>query len=165
MKQWLKRVRGALLMGVTWALVWAPAGVLIGLIVDPGDSMEEMWVLIGAYPGFLCGVVFSAVLVVAARHRRFEELSLSRFAAWGAVAGLLVAMLPIAAATADTGGTPFLLGAVLIGTLTLLGAGSASASLALARKAERGSLLDPSGDVAEVQPARRDLHELRGGRG
>lgn len=148
MSNWLRRIRGGLLMGLTWALVWAPVGILVGLIVDPDDSMDEMWVLIGAYPGFLCGVVFSAVLVAAARHRRFEELSLPRFAAWGAVAGVLVAMLPIAAASDGTGRAPWLLGGVLLGALTLLGAGSAAASLALARKAEKRSLSgnDPDND-------------------
>lgn len=140
MKKWLKRIRGALVMGLTWGLIWAPAGVLIGMVVDPDGAMDEPWIAIGAYPGFLCGVVFSAVLIIAARHRRFEELSLSRFAAWGALAGVLVALLPIAAAVADTGRAPWLLGGVLIGALTVLGAASAAGSLALARKAEQRAL-------------------------
>ncbi len=59
-------------MALTWAVVWAPVGVLIGRIVDPNDSMEEMWVAVGAYPGFLCGTVFSAVLGIAEGRRRFD---------------------------------------------------------------------------------------------
>ncbi len=59
MNTWLRRIRGAVLMGLTWAVVWAPVGVLIGMIVDPSDSMEEMWVAVGAYPDFSCIVISS----------------------------------------------------------------------------------------------------------
>lgn len=59
MKKWPRRIRGAVLMGLTWAAVWAPIGVLIGMIVDPSGSTDEMWVAVGAYPGFLGGVIFS----------------------------------------------------------------------------------------------------------
>src|SRR5918999_1910465 len=76
-KRWLRRIRGALLMGLTWAVAWAPIGVLVGMIVDPDGSMDEMWPAVGAYPGFLSGVVFSVVLAIAARRRRLHELSLS----------------------------------------------------------------------------------------
>src|SRR5918998_2963865 len=102
MKKWLRRIRGAVLMGLTWAAVWAPVGILIGLIVDPDGSMDEMWVAVGAYPGFLGGVVFSAVLGIVGRRRRFDELSLPRFVAWGAVAGLLVGALPFAVGGSTT---------------------------------------------------------------
>lgn len=54
MKQWLKRARGAVGMGLIWAVVWAPVAVLVGiLIIDPTDSMDEMWWMVGAIPGFL----------------------------------------------------------------------------------------------------------------
>src|SRR5687768_5320353 len=32
MKKWLRRIRGALLMGLTWALIWMPRGLLIGFV-------------------------------------------------------------------------------------------------------------------------------------
>ncbi len=83
MKKWLRRIRGALGMGLIWAAGWAPVGVLIGMIVDPDGSMDEMWVAVGAYPGFIGGVVFSAVLGIAEGRRRFDEVSLPRFGAWG----------------------------------------------------------------------------------
>ncbi len=63
-------------MGLTWAVVWAPVGPLIGMIVDPDGSKDEPWAAVGAYPGFLCGVVFSMVLWIAEGRRRFDELSL-----------------------------------------------------------------------------------------
>jgi len=150
MKRWLRRIRGAVLMGLTWALVWAPVGVLIGMVVDPDGSMDEPWVAVGAYPGFLGGVVFSAVLGIAARRRRLDELSLPRVAAWGAVAGLLVGALPFAIGEPTTALPLWLLGGIVMGTTTLLSAVSAAGSLALARRADRRELPDAGEDVAEV---------------
>lgn len=134
MKNWLRRICGAVLMGLTWAVVWVPVGPLIGMIVDPDGSRDEPWVVVGAYPGFLCGVVFSMVLWVAEGRRRFDELSLSRAAAWGAVAGLLVGVLPFVLGSQNTNGRPlWLLPVVVIGSVTLLSAVSAPVSVALAR--------------------------------
>ena len=146
MKKLLRRVRGAVVMGLTWAVVWAPVGVLIGMIVDPDGSMDEMWVAIGAYPGFLGGVAFATVLGIAGRHRRFDELSLPRFAAWGAVAGLLVGTLPFALGDATTRIPLWLLAGTVIGSITLLSALSAAGSLALARRAQKRELLAAGAD-------------------
>ena len=52
MKKWLRRIRGAVGMGLTWAAAWAPVGVLMGTIVDRDGSMDEMW---GAVTGLLLG--------------------------------------------------------------------------------------------------------------
>jgi hypothetical protein len=148
MKKWLRRIGGAVGMGLTWALVWAPVAVLIGLFVDPDASMDEMWPAIGAYPGFLGGVVFSTVLAIAARRRRLDELSLSRVAAWGAAAGLLVGVLPFTIGEPATERPLWLLAAVVIGTITLLSAVSAGGSLALARRAEKRALPNAGADLA-----------------
>jgi hypothetical protein len=151
MKKLLRRIRGAVGMGLTWAVVWGTAAVLMGLLVDPDGSMDEMWVAIGAYPGFLGGVVFSAVLAVAARRRRLDELSLARGAAWGAAAGLLVGSIPFVLGDPLTDRPLWLVGAVVIGSITLLSAASAAGSLALARKAERREL---AGAGAIINPHR-----------
>ena len=150
MRQWPRRVRGALLMGLTWAVVWGPIAVLVGLLVDPDGSMDEMWVAIGALPGFVGGVVFATVLGIAARRRRIGELSLSRVAAWGAAAGLLVGVLPFLVGEPDTERPLWLLALVVVGAITLLSAGSAAASLALARRAERRALLQAGTGLPEV---------------
>ena len=147
MKQWMRRVRGALLMGLVWALIWAPAAVLIGLIIDPDGSMDEMWPAIGAYPGFIGGVAFSVVLGIAARHRRFEELSLGKVAAWGALAGLLVGSIPFAIGDPTSAVPVWLLATVVIGSISLLTTVSAAGSLLLARRAERRELLGGPADV------------------
>jgi len=161
MKKWLRRIRGALGMGLTWALVWAPVAVLMGLAIDPDGSMDEMWVAIGAYPGFLGGVVFSAVLAVAARRRRLEELSLPRVAAWGAAAGLLVGSIPFTFGEPASDTPVWLLASVVIGTITVLSAASAAGSLALARMGEKREL-GAGADLAEAGLAVREARERLG---
>src|SRR5918992_5973371 len=97
MKRWLRRIRGAVGMGLTWAVGFAlVGGGLMEALVDPHGKILDMWPQTLAIPGFLGGVVFSAVLRIAEGRRRFDELSLSRFGAWGAVAGLLLGVLPFA---------------------------------------------------------------------
>ena len=83
MKNWLRRIRGALLMGLIWAVVWLPLGLLVGMIVDPDGRMDEPWVVVGVYPGFLSGVIFSVVLGIAARRRKLDELSVAKVGGWG----------------------------------------------------------------------------------
>jgi hypothetical protein len=83
MKKWLRRILGAVGMSLTWAAGWGLVGVLIGMFVDPHGSIDDMWVVTLGVPGFLGGVVFSAVLGIAEGRRRFDELPLSRFGFWG----------------------------------------------------------------------------------
>ena len=137
MRQWARRIRAALAMGVLWAIVWAVVAVVIGLIIDPDGSMDEMWPAIGAFPGFLGGVVFSAVLAIAARRRGLHELSTGHVAAWGGAAGVLVGAIPFVIGR-PAGGLPlWLLALVVIGAIAALGATSAAGSLAIARRGQR----------------------------
>ena len=154
MNNWLIRVRGAVGMGVTWAAGWALVGVLIGVAsrLLPGLPWDLFFEIFDAplpalaIPGFIGGVLFSAVLGVAGRRRRFAELSLPRFAAWGAVGGLLLSLLPAALVAVglaslgrpDAGLWPIT--AAISGPLMLLSAGSAAGTLAMARQAERQAL-------------------------
>ena len=122
---WPRCIRNAALTGLAWAGVWAPIAVLAGLIVDPDGSMDEMWVLIGAYPGFLCGVVFAALLGIAEGRVRSEEASLPATATCGAVAGLLVGALPFTIGESTSQLPVWLLALVFIGSTTFLGVVSA----------------------------------------
>jgi hypothetical protein len=140
MKKWLAGVRDAVLMGLAWAVVWAPIAVVIGTIVDPDESMDEMWVAVGGYPGFLCGAVFSVVLNIAVRRRRLEELSLPRSGVLGALSGLLVGVLPFVLGTPTKEHPLWLLGLVIIGSITLMSAVSAVVSVLLARMAKKREL-------------------------
>jgi hypothetical protein len=136
-KNLLRNIPAALLMGLTWAVVWAPVGPLTGLIVDPNESMDEQWIVVGAYPGFLCGLIFFTVLRIAEGPHGLDTLSRPRATGWGAVSGLLLPAL-FALFIAAGGGTmnvPVTLTwvSVVTGITTLLGAVAASVSLALAR--------------------------------
>jgi hypothetical protein len=88
---------------------------------------------------------------MAAGHRRFDELSLSRFGALGAVAGLQLGGFAVGTGVASGVLPLWLRAAVIIGPLTLLSAVSATGSLALARMAERRELLDMADLGGEAQ--------------
>ena len=179
MKRWLRRIRGVVGMGLTWAVGWGLAGLLIGVssILLPGlpwwdvlfevfdDELLQQLVL----TGFVSGTVFSTVLGIAGRRRRFDELSLPRFGAWGAVAGLLLGLFPatmvaIGLASLNVQLDLWIFTALLAGPLALLGAVSASGSLMLARMGEDRELLDAAADVAEVGLTGDEVRELLGGR-
>ncbi len=165
MKKWLKRIRGVVSMGLTWAAAWSPFGAILGLV---------LWVVIGGTPllntlvgfvataatlGFVGGAAFSAVLGIAERRRRFDEMSLPRFAAWGALGGLSVQMVmwltsPWAATLGD-----FLSFSI---PLALLGAGSSAGSLALARRADDRELLEDGADVADAGLTEEETRKLLG---
>ena len=103
--------------------------------------------------GFVGGAIFSVVLGIAEGRRRFDEMSLPRFAAWGALGGLLLSGLM----TIDAG--TFTLAQLLEMGVTgiLMGAGSAAGSLALARRAEDRELLEAGEEalgLTEGEPAR-----------
>ena len=176
MKRWLRRIRGAVGMGLTWAAGWALFGVLIGItsLLLPGlpwDLFFEVFdapLLALAIPGFVGGAFFSVVLGIAGRRRRFDELSLPRFAAWGAVGGLLMSLFPAAMVAVGLASLNVDLGlftSIIIGPLALLTAVSATGSLALASVAEDRALLEASEDVAEVGLTGDEAQELLGGRG
>jgi len=163
--KWLRRIRGAVLMGLTWAVVWLPVGLLIGMILDPDGSMDEPWILVGTLPGFLAGVMFSVVLGIAAARRKREDLSVAKFAGWGAVAGLVIGSLPFV--LGDQGPNAerlWLLPVVVISSITLLSAVSAAGSLVLARKSERRELPDARPDMAAVGVAEGEAQKLTGRR-
>ena len=100
MRGWLRRIRGALGMGLTWGVAGFLAGIGIELIhnvwPNPFGSMVDIWPAALGYPAFFGGVAFSSVLGIVGRRRRFDELSHPRFAVLGAVGGLAVSLIPAA---------------------------------------------------------------------
>ncbi|HEX8208598.1 MAG TPA: hypothetical protein VF584_00330 [Longimicrobium sp.] len=137
MKDVLTRIRGAVVMGLAWAVAWAPIAVLVGLIVDPDGSMDEMWPAIGAYPGFLSGVVFSALIGIAYGRRGPGELTRVRAGAWGAAAGVLVGVLPFTIGESTSKLPLWQLAAIVIGSITLMSALTAVVSAMVSRYAAR----------------------------
>jgi hypothetical protein len=154
MKKWLRRIRGAVGMGLTWAVGWALGGLLIGVTSKllpglPWDLFFEFFdapLPALAIPGFVGGVLFSMVLGIAGQRRRFDELSLPRFTAWGAVGGLLLSLAPAAVVAVGLGSSEgskydlWQITAAISGPFILFSALSAAGSLTLARRSERGEL-------------------------
>jgi hypothetical protein len=155
MKNWLRRVRGAMGMGLTWAVGWAIGGLMIGITSKLLPFVPLDWFFdvfdaplpAMAVPGFFAGVFFSFVLGVAARHRTFRELSLPKFAVWGALGGVLLTAFPFALAASGLASLNVNPLAVLpaIGIpFVVFGAISAATTLKVARRAEVRELSSPS---------------------
>ena len=163
MRSWLRRIRGALGMGLIWSIPNFFVGVAVAVVgwefgVDAfGNGF--LWLAfnsaVSAVTGFICGGAFSLIVSLAERRRRFDEMSLPRFAAWGALGGLSVA----ATLTAAIGwGTPSLV--ANLAALALVSAGCAAGSLALARAAEDQELLEASDEVAQVGLTEKETRQL-----
>jgi hypothetical protein len=158
LKGWLRRIRGAIGMGLTWALAWFLAGMALLLVVG-FDAADVPFPLGFGFIGFLAGTTFSAVLGIVESRRRFDQMSIPRFAGWGAAGGLLLAGVfgGVATLAGDT------VDLVVMGTVfALAGAGSAAGSLALARMVEDRELLDASEDVARVGLTEGEAKKLLG---
>ena len=137
MPNWLRITRGLLGMGLTFAAGVGIVGSVISLpwLIAGGASGLEVLELVAksAIWAFPIGMAFGGVLALAGRRLRFEELSLPRFAAFGAGAGLLLfGALAVNAHQAWSLGDA--MGNAVI--LAFLGGGSATASLLIARKAK-----------------------------
>ena len=169
--KFLKRIRGAIGMGLTWAAGWAVVGILIGissrLFPDllPWDAFFNVFdaplPALGV-PGFIGGALFSIVLGIAGRGRKFSDLSVPAFAAWGAFGGLMLSLLPallVALGLASRGeeGTlgTWQLTVTIAVPLVLLSAISAAVSLIVARLGEDPS--SPGSDDDDFADGARSL--------
>jgi hypothetical protein len=149
MKKWLRRLRGAIGMGLTWAAAWGAAGtiVMLGFLLRTGSRPDAPFPIMFAAAGFVAGLVFSGVLGLVDGRRRFDQTSLPRFAAWGAAGGFLLAATFVMAVSLS-GSPGFLWNLVVVGPLfAVAAAGSAAGSLALARRAQGRELLETTGDL------------------
>jgi multisubunit Na+/H+ antiporter MnhB subunit len=155
MKRWLRRIRGAIGMAVTWAFGWSVVGSILWRVGEwffpaagPTDAMLSLFIAFGGI-GFIGGATFSIVLGIAEGRRRFDQMSVPRFAILGAAAGLGLSLIALSV-QAPIRDTMFL--ATL---LPLLGAGSASGALVLARRVDDEMLLDSGADATEIGGATR----------
>ncbi len=135
MPRWLRVIRAMIGMGLTFSvgvgvvasIIAVPAWLLLG-----GDREMIRLVIASSIWAFPIGVAFSGVMVITAHGRPFDKLSLPRFAALGAGAGLLLfGVLGVNAWHAWSVAQAIGNAAIFV----LLGGGSATATLMLARRA------------------------------
>ena len=133
MQKWLRRIRGAIGMGIIWGAAWSGAGFLLAVVT--GFKADAPFPLIFGVLGFVAGVIFSAFLALSEGRRAFDQMSLPRFAGWGAAGGLLLSAVFAKAASLEWGDV-----LAIAPTFALACAVCASGSLALARRAVRREL-------------------------
>ena len=163
MKKWLRRIRGAIGMGFAWAGAWFSAGMimLLGFLLTTGSTGADVPYPLGfgAF-GFVAGVMFSGILGLVEGRRRFDQMSLPRFAGWGAMGGLFLSAVFVVA-VALTEDISFLSNLVVLGPVfAVAGAGSAASSLAIARKGEDREWLEAHGEQPEIGPPRDEPETL-----
>ena len=131
MKGFLRRFRGIIGTGLTWALGWAGIFAVVGLVF--GAYSVPRLALVGGFVGLAAGGAFAVILSITERRRRLEDLSLWRMALWGGLGGLLVA-----AAFSGSGGLIWSFAA----TMAFSGAVSSAGTVAIARRGGDPNLLD-----------------------
>jgi hypothetical protein len=147
-------------MGLIWAVGGAFVGGLIELLdnvasaAHPFTRLVDMWPPTLAVLFFRRGVVFAVVLGVARGHRRFEEFSLAQFAAWGAVAGLVLGAPAMAMGA----------GVLFVAITTVLSAVAGASTLALARLAGARGLLDAGAGARDAGLTGGEARRLLGRR-
>lgn len=165
MKKWLKRIRGALGTGFTWAAAWSVVGTTMwwavsllflgGPAVGPVVATMTFLATFGVV-GFIAGGIFSVVLGISERRRTFDEMSLPRFAAWGGLGGLLLSAFVFVAESGQMAVPEFMILAVL----PLLGAASAAGSLALARVESDREVLAAEAEAADLGHTGAEAREI-----
>ena len=137
MPRWLRVVPGMIGTGLTFAVGVGAVGSMASVLpwlLPGGYSGREILELVvkSSIWAFPIGVAFSGALAITARGLPFDKLSLPRFAALGAGGGLLLfGLLAINAWQAWSVSTAIANATIFV----LLGGGSATATLVLARRA------------------------------
>jgi hypothetical protein len=159
MKNWLRRIRGAIGIGLMWAFAWFAAGMILLLIVGP-DAADVPFPLGFGMLGFFAGASFSVVLGAVEGRRSFEQMSIPRFAGWGALGGLLLSGAFVSIVALLGAGS---LEVVVLGPVfAIAGAASAAGTLALARMARDQDGLGPADDFQELGLTDEEKRELLG---
>jgi hypothetical protein len=153
MRNWLRRVRGAIGIGVTWGVVWSAVGIVPRWVL--GFNPDAPFPIVFGVLGFVAGVTFSGLLALTEGRRRFDQMSLPRFAGWGAMGGLLLSAFFAKVASLAWGDV-----LMIAPTFAVACGVCASGSLALARRAVSRELPATRADPAEAEltdDAKRNL--------
>jgi hypothetical protein len=128
MRQLIRRLRGVIGTGLTWALGWAGFSAVVGAIF--GAFSIPRLALVGGAMGFIAGGAFGLILSITERRRRLEDLSLRRIALWGGLGGVLVA-----GSFNLFGGSGGLIWD-FVATMAFLGAASSAGTVAVVRRGD-----------------------------
>lgn len=146
MRSVLRRIRGAIGMGFTWALAWSAVGLVPRWVL--GMDGDAPFPIIFGVIGFLAGVIFSVVLALTEGRRRFDQMSMPRFAGWGAVGGVLLSGVWTRIASLELGDV-----LMIVPTFAAASAACAAGSLALARRVARRELAGLGDGTADAELA------------
>ena len=155
MQKLLRRIRGAIGMGITWGVAWAGAGTVLAVVTR--FRADAPFPLVFGVLGFIAGVIFSALLTLTEGGRTLDQMSLPRFAGWGAMGGLLLSALFARAASLGWGDV-----LAVAPTFALACAVCASGSLAMARRAVTRDLRDSRRETAEAALTDVEMRKLLG---
>ena len=153
MGKWGRRIRGAIGMGFTWAAAWSVAGMVPRWLF--GFNTDAPFPIIFGVLGFFAGLIFSGLLMLSEGRRGFDEMRLSRFAAWGGVGGFLLSAIFTRAASLGLADA-----LVIAPTFAVACAISASGSLALARRAGMRELPGGRADTGAAEFADHKKRQL-----
>jgi hypothetical protein len=153
MRKSLRRIRGAIGMGLIWGAAWGLAGTMLAVVTR--FKADAPFPLIFGVLGFLAGLIFSAILAVTEGRRSFDQMSLPRFAVWGATGGFLLSAFFAKAASLGWGDV-----LAIAPTFAVACAACASGSLAVARRAGPRGLLASRGDIAAAELTDHETRKL-----
>ena len=149
----LRRVRGVAATAALWGTAFASAGVAVGVVLDVMGLTQPLdlprfidvltrvavrWGAIGAGMGAL----FATTIILTQRERTVADLSASRFSLVGLTAGAVVSFamsVLILLATGRSLTAAVAPGLVIAAACGAIGAGLATSTLRLARRAEESS--------------------------
>ncbi len=154
--RWIKRIKGAAVIGGMWAAAWFLAGMALLFVVGFGAADVPFPLFFGLL-GFIAGALCSLLLSMLSIRRRLKSLSVPLFAACGAAGGFLLTAVVGALAGSGIGDGMLTVGPILAAAGALSAAGTVaiaakSTSLQLESGREQsGQLLDD-----EQEQSRRD---------
>ena len=161
MKNFFRRIRGIIGMGLTWAVGWAVlwgAPVLIAAGFGAFEGLTPRMFLVGALfvagCGFISGGAFGMILSAFERKKKLGDLSLKRIALMGGLVGVLGG----SALVAIFGITLW----IPIVILTVTGVGFASGTVALAKRSDTKLIEGEEESVVSLEGEDEPLPALEG---
>ena len=131
----MRRLKGAIGMALTWGFTWSLVGAVPRWLF--GFNPDAPFPIIFGVFGFAAGLIFFALLTLIEGRRSLDQMSSPRFAAWGALGGILLSAVFVRAAS-FSGAEALLIAPVFAAACAV----SAVGSLVLARRAVKKELPD-----------------------